>query len=679
MTIFAALFIWFMAFDVFFMEIQSSSNSWYLLDLFQQSIAFYFQKVVQISQHLDVFQRLDEGIDNGQQRLTAWFVGWEGSGWVMPADSSGNDSGAVGGALGGQWGWSMSLTPFAGLWIARVSKGRTIKQVIHYGLVFPMFVCFAWIAIFGGSALKMQRQAILDACRCSCSEVGPQRQLNGRQPPSTTNNMIPFNVKYAALCERIASNPFGDKPMEANWQGTGRYGEPHVREEKVCSRQRPDGCASIILLSLRRPEVRLYDLLDQYEKEQDKPGTKNVGPFLSGLVLVALLVLTAACSVAGTSVITLLLSSGDESANVPVRFLALVTQLSLTSALLRAGVGSPIFDPITLLQSLSAVAGIVFMFLLMFFPTAFVLLVRENPSAYPSLAKPQNKEEEKDATPRLHNEDWDVAFVGGFLDVIERIFSGFQFSLPPEFFAEIFRFTMALLFPYAILPIAYSRIQLRPTMFPLLAVWMFFFWWMWICLHIVEAAPYWRKGKWQNKSEGMWSLAWASYCFFVAAVASCRNCTRRTYCIPGSLWIDVLLSLLFYPLVICQISAQEILITDDPQCDPNYQAKPAAQRPVPLQHSDAAMKKEKEIAHVQYSSRDREEGSTAPQRSDVYTVSQSQRSTHRQLYASGKAVWVLVGPKPCPRRHVCLDRFLAWSAARGRAPCTEKVHFYLPP
>ena len=80
MTIFAALFIWFMAFDVFFMEIQSNSSSWYLLDLFQQSIALYFQKVVQISQHLDVFHRLDEGIDNGQQRLTAWFVGWEGSG-----------------------------------------------------------------------------------------------------------------------------------------------------------------------------------------------------------------------------------------------------------------------------------------------------------------------------------------------------------------------------------------------------------------------------------------------------------------------------------------------------------------------------------------------------------------------------------------------------------------------
>jgi len=551
----------------------------------------------------------------------------------MPADSSGNGNGAVGDVLGGQWGWSMSLSPFAGLWIARVSKGRTIKQVIHYGLVFPMFVCFAWIAIFGGSAIKMQRQAVLDACRCSCSEVGPQRQLNGRQPPSTTN----FSVKYAAVCERIASNPFGDKPMEANWQGTGRYGEPHVREEKVCSRQRPDGCASIILLSLRRPEVRLYDLLDQYEKEQDKPGTNNIGPFLSGLVLVALLVLTAACSVAGTSVITLLLSSGDESANAPVRFLALVTQLSLTSALLRAGVGSPIFDPITLLQSLSAVAGIVFMFLLMCFPTAFVLLVRENPSAYPSLAKARSKEEEVDASPRLHNEDWEVAFVGGFLDVIERIFSGFQFPLPPEFFAEVFRFTMALLFPYAILPIAYSRIQLRPTMFPLLAVWMFFFWWMWICLHIVEAAPYWRNGKWQNKSEGMWSLAWASYCFFVAAVACCRNCTRRTYCIPGSLWIDVLLSLLFYPLVICQISAQEILITDDPQCDPHCQVKPAAPTPVALQHRDAAMNKEKELAHVQYSSRDGEVGSMAPHRSDVYTTSLSQRSTHRQLYASGQA------------------------------------------
>ena len=44
--------------------------------------------------------------------------------------------------------------------------------------------------------------------------------------------------------------------------------------------------------------------------------------------------------------------------------------------MLRAGTGAPIFDPITAFQSLSIVGGIVFAGVLMFFPTAYRLLVQ---------------------------------------------------------------------------------------------------------------------------------------------------------------------------------------------------------------------------------------------------------------------------------------------------------------
>jgi hypothetical protein len=80
-----------------------------------------------------------------------------------------------------------------------------------------------------------------------------------------------------------------------------------------------------------------------------------------------------------------------------------------------------------------------------------------------------------------------------------------------------------------------------------------------------------------------------------------------------------------------------------PSVTPSATPKPAAPTPVALQHRYAAMKKEKELAHVQYSSRDGKGGSMAPQRSDVYTTSLSQRSTHRQLYASGQGIIVSIG------------------------------------
>jgi choline/glycine/proline betaine transport protein len=130
MTVFAAVFVVFLTLDVFFME-----SSFYILDLLQQSIAFYLQKVVQLSQHLDVFERLDEGIDvdGGQQRLSSWFAGFEGAGWAsLHGDAAAAQAWAprlAAGMRGGQWGWSMAVTPVAGIWIARVSKGRSIKQV----------------------------------------------------------------------------------------------------------------------------------------------------------------------------------------------------------------------------------------------------------------------------------------------------------------------------------------------------------------------------------------------------------------------------------------------------------------------------------------------------------------------------------------------------------------------
>ena len=113
----------------------------------------------------------------------------------------------------------------------------------------------------------------------------------------------------------MVANPYGFKAVEAYWQGGHRLGERGSQpvELKTCARQRRNGCESIIVPAMRRPEVRLFDLLAQYEKDGDKPGTANMGPFLNGLVLVLLIFLIAACSLAGASVITLLLSSGEEA------------------------------------------------------------------------------------------------------------------------------------------------------------------------------------------------------------------------------------------------------------------------------------------------------------------------------------------------------------------------------
>lgn len=51
------------------------------------------------------------------------------------------------------WGWWIGWSPFVGMFIARISKGRTIREFIAGVLLVPTLVTFVWITVFGNSAL----------------------------------------------------------------------------------------------------------------------------------------------------------------------------------------------------------------------------------------------------------------------------------------------------------------------------------------------------------------------------------------------------------------------------------------------------------------------------------------------------------------------------------------------
>ncbi len=57
------------------------------------------------------------------------------------------------------WAWWISWTPFVGMFIARISRGRTIRQFVTGVLLVPSLVSLLWFAVFGGSAIGIQEQA----------------------------------------------------------------------------------------------------------------------------------------------------------------------------------------------------------------------------------------------------------------------------------------------------------------------------------------------------------------------------------------------------------------------------------------------------------------------------------------------------------------------------------------
>lgn len=57
------------------------------------------------------------------------------------------------------WAWWVSWSPFVGLFIARISRGRTVRQFVTGVLIVPSVVSTIWFAIFGGGAIGIQERA----------------------------------------------------------------------------------------------------------------------------------------------------------------------------------------------------------------------------------------------------------------------------------------------------------------------------------------------------------------------------------------------------------------------------------------------------------------------------------------------------------------------------------------
>ncbi|MFA7562260.1 MAG: BCCT family transporter, partial [Methanoculleus sp.] len=54
------------------------------------------------------------------------------------------------------WAWWISWSPFVGLFIARISRGRTIREFVLTILTIPALFTFVWFTVFGGSALHLE-------------------------------------------------------------------------------------------------------------------------------------------------------------------------------------------------------------------------------------------------------------------------------------------------------------------------------------------------------------------------------------------------------------------------------------------------------------------------------------------------------------------------------------------
>ncbi len=93
----------------------------FILKVFTHSTGDYLQNIIQMSFHMDPAKGGSEG--------------WTGS-WTIFL-----------------WAWWIAWAPFVGTFIARISRGRTIRNFVVGVLLVPTGVSLVWFSIFGGSAI----------------------------------------------------------------------------------------------------------------------------------------------------------------------------------------------------------------------------------------------------------------------------------------------------------------------------------------------------------------------------------------------------------------------------------------------------------------------------------------------------------------------------------------------
>ena len=105
------------------------------------------------------------GAQNAWGSFDGFKGGLEGAAAELPEETlvAAYEAGTQGRQFGWQagwttfyWAWWIAFSPFVGLFLARISKGRTVREFI-LGCVFaPALVCFAWMTILGGTAIDLE-------------------------------------------------------------------------------------------------------------------------------------------------------------------------------------------------------------------------------------------------------------------------------------------------------------------------------------------------------------------------------------------------------------------------------------------------------------------------------------------------------------------------------------------
>jgi choline-glycine betaine transporter len=234
-----------------------------LLDL--QEIGYYLQySILQLNFHTDAFGQLKTGEGRAVDGNSAatWFM----DAWTIF-----------------YIGWWVSWSAFVGLFIARISKGRTIRSIVVFSYCCPLLYIIVWFGVFGGTGFRQARQAT------EIQELGL----------SLFNNSDYYQSSVSSVCY--------DVPQVAEMAYVTADGAAKTFTNTLM------GITPVCVLDTSDDQTAWFNVLNSFSYPDDFEN--GFGPFLTWVSIFSVSVYFVTSSDSGSLIVDHLASNGFEEAH----------------------------------------------------------------------------------------------------------------------------------------------------------------------------------------------------------------------------------------------------------------------------------------------------------------------------------------------------------------------------
>jgi Cys-rich protein (TIGR01571 family) len=470
-------------------------DTMYLLNLIVQTTGMYLQYgMFQLTFWTDAFGSMQKGEGRAIDGTAAatWWMG----GWTVFYSA-----------------WWVSWIVFVGLFVARISKNRTIRNVIVSVGLASTFYCILWFCIMGGIGLRQQRQAL-------------ELQVLGGDVYNNTEY-------YLAL----GSSDCYDVP-QADVTAINEEGEVATLFTNALP-----GVTPVCLVPSGKSQEAWFNVMDSFSYPDADGNFSGFGPFLTFFSVFTLVIYFVTSSDSGSLVVDTLASNGATKHHWLQRVFWALTEGAVAAALLVAG-GS---DALTALQSASLIFALPFNALLFVMCVTIVMMCQ-------AIEKSQNSTGPKLSDPSvlLPKKTWNMPVFGGILNIFEFIFSvGFVHPSRKEngmgfpTSAQSLEFVKGLLLPFMSLHAIYTAMDTKRNhrLSSLLTS---------ICFGVVFLAMVglFICGVINN---GFIAFGWTAFLLNACILTSLRVSVRERLAIRGNIIADFLVSSFLYPQALAQM------------------------------------------------------------------------------------------------------------------------------